>query len=322
MVSFNVIRWQKVCWLFSATVCLGSIAAMIVSYNSLGAIIRPSLDFVGGTRLQMELDCSVPNNCDQPLTVGKVRKILENQGLANSSIQIVGKEQRTISIRTKNLDVEARARLQEALTRGIGVFKPESMQIDTVGPTIGKELFISGSIALVVAFIGTVVYLSARFQRDYAILAIIALFHDVLITCGVFAVLGLVAGVEVDSLFLVALLTIIGYSVNDTVVIYDRVREITKTGDSDDIEDIVNRAVEQSLTRSLNTSLTTLLPLISIFLFGGETLKYFALALIVGFVCGTYSSIFIASTMLAWWRKQNNWHNPQFRGEIKQFSAS
>jgi preprotein translocase subunit SecF len=153
-----------------------------------------------------------------------------------------------------------------------------------------------------VSLFGIIVYLSIRFQFDYAFFAIVALLHDVLVTVGVFSILGLVAGVEVDSLFIVALLTIVGFSVNDTVVIYDRIREILKEKPQQDINKSVNDAVNQTLTRSINTSLTTTLPLLAIFLFGGETLKYFALALIIGFIAGAYSSIFVASTMLAWWR--------------------
>jgi preprotein translocase subunit SecF len=304
MIKFSVVKWEKLWWSVSAVLCLSSIAAMIISYTSIGSIIRPSLDFVGGTRLQVELDCTVPNNCTEPLTVNEVRQVLDSQGLANSSIQIVGKEKQGISIRTKTLDVQERTKLQEALSKKIGQFKAETTQIDTVGPTIGKELFTSGILALLVSFSGIILYLSVRFQTDYAFFAIVALFHDVLVTAGAFALLGLVMGVEVDSLFLVALLTITGFSVNDTVVIYDRVREISAEANTDNINEIVDLAVNQTLTRSINTSFTTLLPVVAIFLFGGETLKFFALALIIGFVCGAYSSIFIASTLLGWWRKK------------------
>ena len=311
MIKFSVVKWEKLWWSVSGILCLISLIAMIVSYNSLGSIIRPSLDFIGGTRLQVELDCSVPNNCDRALTANEVREVLEAEGLANSSIQIVGKEQQGISIRTKTLDVDQRTKLQDVLKEKIGAFRAETTQIDTVGPTIGKELFTSGILALLVSFFGIVVYLSVRFQTDYAIFAIVALFHDVLITAGVFAILGLVMGIEVDSLFLVGLLTITGFSVNDTVVIYDRIREISQEIEAETMNEIVDVAVNQTLTRSINTSVTTLLPIVAIFLFGGETLKFFALTLIIGFLCGSYSSIFIASTLLGWWRKKTNWQKPK-----------
>ena len=155
---------------------------------------------------------------------------------------------------------------------------------------------------LLVSFAGIVAYLSLRFKLDYAVLAIVALAHDVIITAGLFAILGLVLGVEVDSLFIVALLTVVGFSVNDTVVIYDRVRENLKLSPGSHINDIVDSAVNQTLSRSINTSLSTVLHLVAIFIFGGQTLKYFALALIVGFIAGSYSSIFVASSLLALWR--------------------
>ncbi|HEY9844831.1 MAG TPA: protein translocase subunit SecF, partial [Candidatus Caenarcaniphilales bacterium] len=185
-----------------------------------------------------------------------------------------------------------------------GAFDPAQTQIDTVGPTIGRQLLTSGLLALIVSFAGIILYLSLRFQFDYAFFAIVALFHDVLITVGIFAILGLVQGLEVDSLFIVALLTIVGFSVNDTVVIYDRIRENLQLHPQRNIDQIVDDAVNQTLARSINTTLTVLLTLSAIFLFGGETLKNFALALIVGFTMGAYSSIFIASTLLAWWRKK------------------
>jgi preprotein translocase subunit SecF len=150
-----------------------------------------------------------------------------------------------------------------------------------------------------------VAYLSLRFKIDYALLAILALAHDVIITAGVFALLGLVLGVEVDSLFIVSLLTVVGFSVNDTVVIYDRVRENLRLNPGMHINDVVDSAVNQTLSRSINTSLTTVLPLVAIVLFGGPTLKYFALALIVGFIAGSYSSIFVASSLFALWRDRS-----------------
>ncbi|NES90831.1 protein translocase subunit SecF, partial [Okeania sp. SIO2B9] len=227
-----------------------------------------------------------------------------NQDLGNSKIQVVGEEKQALDIRTKTLDVDNRTKLIAALSSEFGEFDPSSTQIDTVGPTLGRQIFTSGISALLVAFFGITVYLTFRFQLDYAVFAFVALFHDILVTVGIFSIISLVVGVEVDSLFLVALLTIIGFSVNDTVVIYDRVREVIKRYPGESIDRIVDDAVNQTLTRSINTTVTTLLPLVGILLFGGETLKYFALALIIGFIAGSYSSIFIASTLLAWWRER------------------
>ena len=302
-MRLHLIKLERLWWSISALIILGGIIAMIISYSTFKAPLRPGLDFIGGTRLQLQLACGVEDTCEQAIDVGEVRNILTEKELGNSTIQVL--EGTIISIRTKNLDVDDRKQLQQELNEKIGNFDPETIQIDTVGPTIGQELFESGVLALLVSFFGIIVYLSVRFNFDYALFAIVALLHDVLITAGGFAVLGLVAGVEVDSLFLVALLTIIGFSVNDTVVIYDRIRENTdKYIEELSINEIVENSVNQSLTRSINTTITTLLPLIGIFLFGGETLKSFSLALILGFIAGSYSSIFIASTLLAWWRNR------------------
>lgn len=310
-MKLNVIKQRYFWWLLSALAVIISLVAMIVSYLQFEAPIRPSLDFVGGTRLQLELDCSIPDNCDDPIAITEVREILESQGLADARVQVFGEKETGLSIRSQTLDVEERTSLQDALEANIGQFDSTMTQIDTVGPTIGEELFTSGILALLVSFFGIITYISIRFQLDYAIFAIFALLHDSLITAGVFSILGLVATVEVDSLFLVALLTIIGFSVNDTVVIYDRIRETGQQEPEAPIAKVVDDAVNQTLTRSINTTLTTVLPLLAILLFGGETLKEFALALIIGFILGAYSSIFLASTLLAWWRERQETAKPE-----------
>lgn len=303
-MKLNVIKQRSLWWGISLAVILSGIVAMIISWTQLGTPLRPSIDFVGGTRLQLQLDCAQESQCE-PIDVAEVRSVLTEQGLGGSSIQLVGEGGRAISIRTSVLSVDQRTALLGLLDEEVGPFDSESTQIDTIGPTVGKQIFTSGLIALLISFAGITAYLTIRFQLDYAAFALVALVHDVLVTMGVFAVLGLVLQVEVDSLFIVALLTIVGFSVNDTVVIYDRVRETIALNPTESIDDVVDDAVNQTLTRSINTTLTTLLSLVAIFLFGGETLKYFALALIIGFIAGAYSSIFVASTLLAWWRNQN-----------------
>lgn len=306
-MKLNVIKQRSLWWGISSAVIIAGILAMIISWMNpdIRAPLRPSLDFIGGTRLQFELDCSKPNNCARPIDTATVREVLATQNLAGSSIQVLGEEKHALSIRTKTLNVEQREQLEDALTQKLGTFNPQATQIDSVGPTLGRQIFSSGLLALILSFAGITVYLTFRFQLDYAFFAFVALFHDVLVTVGIFSILGLVMGVEVDSLFIVALLTIIGFSVNDTVVIYDRVREVLKLHPEQHINQVVDDAVNQTLTRSINTTFTTLLTLFAIFLFGGETLKFFALALIIGFAAGAYSSIFIASTLLAWWRERS-----------------
>jgi preprotein translocase subunit SecF len=321
-MKLAVIRQRSLWWSISLAVILAGLVAMAISWQHLGAPLRPSLDFVGGTRLQLQRDCTQPDNCAEPIDLVVVRDVLAEQDLANSSIQVLGDDRQGISIRTSTLDVEQRQQLQSALTEQLGAFDPQSTQIDTVGPTLGRQIFTSGLLALLLSFVGITAYLTARFQLDYAILALVSLIHDVLVTMGVFAMLGLVLGVEVDSLFIVSLLTIVGFSVNDTVVIYDRIREVLNASPNRAINDVVDDAVNQTLTRSINTTFTTLLPLIAIFLLGGETLKYFALALIIGFIAGAYSSIFIASTMLAWWRSRHPTPSAQGDAELESSESS
>jgi preprotein translocase subunit SecF len=303
-MKLNVIKQRSLWWTFSVSIILAGIISMVISTATLGTPLRLGLDFVGGTRLQYELDCSKPGNCDKPIDITAVRQVMDAQGLGNSSIQVLGDKQQALTIRTKNLNVEERTQLQNTLSEKIGAFDPKTAQNDTVGPTLGRQLFSSGLLAIILSFAGILIYLTFRFQFDYAFFAFVALFHDVVITVGIFSILGLVQGVEIDSLFVVGILTIIGFSVNDTVVIYDRVREVVKLNPDIHIDQVVDDAVNQTLTRSINTTLTVLLTLVSIFLFGGETLKNFALCLIIGFTAGAYSSIFIASTLLAWWRER------------------
>ncbi|MDZ7968843.1 MAG: protein translocase subunit SecF [Nostoc sp. DedSLP03] len=307
-MKLSINKSRSLWWSISAAIIIAGIISMVISWQqpSIRSPLRPGLDFIGGTRLQFVRDCTKPGNCDKPININAVREVAKAQGLGDSSIQLVSENgvENGVLIRSKDLSVDQRTKLQNALSEEIGVFDPQKNQIDSVGPTLGRELFTSGMLALIVSFIGITIYMSFRFQLDYAVFAIVALLHDILITVGSFAFLGLVAGIEVDSLFIVALLTITGFSVNDTVVIYDRIRETLKIHPEQPIAQIVDDAVNQTLTRSINTTLTVLLTLSAIFLFGGETLKYFSLALIIGFTMGAYSSIFIASTLLTWWRER------------------
>ncbi|MEA5462348.1 protein translocase subunit SecF [Leptothoe sp. PORK10 BA2] len=305
-MKLNVVKQRLIWWLLSGLLILVSLAAMALSWSQFDRPVRPGLDFIGGTRLQLERNCDEAGACDSPINIADVREILDGQGLEGGSVQLVGDAGQGIAIRTRTLDVEEQTTLRSALTDILGQVDPTAAQIDVVGPTLGKQLLIAGLLSLLVSFAGITVYLSFRFKFDYALLALVALLHDVVITVGVFSILGLTIGYEADSLFIVALLTIVGFSVNDTVVIYDRIRENFTLMPDQGVDKIVNDAVNQTLGRSINTTLTTMLPLVAIVIFGGDSLKFFALALIVGFLVGAYSSIFIASTLLAWWRSGSN----------------
>ncbi len=303
-MKLNLNKNRGLWWTISGLLILAGVVAMALSWNDFKAPLKPGLDFTGGTRLQLERDCSDPKNCQTPLELSEIREVLATLNLAESNVQIVGEQAQGVAIRTKELKGPERTKLKDAISAKMGQLDVEKSQIDTVGPILGRQLLASGLLALLVSFAAIIVYLSIRFQFDYAFFAIVALFHDVLITMGFFSILGLTQGLEVNSLFIVGLLTIIGFSVNDTVVIYDRVRENIKLNGKRSITETVDIAVNQTLGRSINTSLTTGLPLLGIYIFGGETLKDFALTLMVGFAAGAYSSIFIASTLLAWWRQR------------------
>ncbi len=295
--------------LASSIVLLAGLVGMGVSWGQTGLPVRPALDFVGGTRLSFELVCPQPDNCGPPIDIAAVRQAMAAKGYGSAILQLAGEDKRGLVVQTASLGVEERLELQKALQdalRPFGELDTAKQQIDEVGPVVGRQLLVSGLTALLLSLVGIALYLRIRFESDYAVFAILALVHDVWITVSVFSLLGLVANVPVDSLFIVAILTICGFSVNDTVVIYDRVRENAKTlGDTLPFGEIVNRSVNQSLSRSINTSLTTILPLVAILVFGGATLQFFALALIVGFLAGVYSSIFNASILLVWWRDRN-----------------
>ena len=186
----------------------------------------------------------------------------------------------------------------------------EELRFDSVGPTIGRELKSRSLTAIVIVLLAIVLYIAWAFRKvskpvaswKYGMAANIALFHDVLITLGVFSVLGHFYGVEINSSFVAAILTVLGYSVNDTIVVFDRIRENLPKSDKD-FEGTVNDSVNQTITRSINTSLTTLLVLLAILFFGGATIRSFVLALSIGVFIGTYSSIFLASPVLVVWEK-------------------
>ena len=330
-MKLRVVERSRLWWGLSLALILIGLAAAGICFAQTGAPLKLGLDFTGGTRLQLELDCSGgsgaagetsatgeaggDDRCERPINLEQVRSVLVAQDLTNSSPQLLDRDpaqndRHVLAIRSKDLSVNQRTALVSALEAELGRFNSSATQIDTVGPVLGQQILSSGLLAIVLALLGIVGFLSLRFQLDYAIFAIVALVHDVAIVVGAFALLGLLGGVEVDTLFVVALLTIIGFSVNDTVVIYDRVRENLQQHPERSINATVDAAVAQTLGRSINTTVSTLLAVVAIFLFGGSTLRFFSLALIIGFIAGSYSSIFVASTLLAWWRSRPGYQPP------------
>jgi len=226
-------------------------------------------------------------------------KVVEDKTTETTSQQYV------VSIKTRYLETTSEsseaADIFNALKEEFG--NVQVLQVNAIGPTLGHELFNNSIITLLLAFAGIIIYLGFRFQFDYSLFAFLALVHDALFILGVFAILGLLYHTQVDALFITAILTVIGFSVHDTIVVYDRIRENNRfLAKKMSFGDIANISVNQTLMRSIATSVTTLLTLLALFFLGGETTKDFVLVMILGIVVGTYSSIFFASTLLVMYR--------------------
>ncbi|NQY79357.1 MAG: protein translocase subunit SecF [Candidatus Caenarcaniphilales bacterium] len=299
--SLNVIKNSQLWFGFSGVLIFASLIFIFLSIIKFSSPVRPGLDFTGGTKLEYSFANSELEGKD--LSSETIQKLLVNYGLKNSKVQVAPGEERTqLIIRTKAIsDDPVLEKFNTDLTEDYAAYNVES--IDTVSPVIGPELFTSGLTALIVTIIGIIVYISTRFQRDYAFAAITALFHDVFIVLGLFAFLGLFFDLEVNSLFITALLTIFGFSVHDTIVVFDRIRENQRLQSKTfTFNDVAETSINQVFQRSLNTSITTLTVLGFLFFFGGLSTKLFVGAMFVGMLVGTYSSIFVASPVLVLFR--------------------
>lgn len=307
-------RWW---WMLLTTILIvPGIIAMIyssVTYSN-HAPLKVGIDYTGGTILQYGLEQKLENS-----DVTKTRDALESIGIENPYIQILNvnnsQQKNTksninsiISIRTKFIDKDSNDADKITTELSNNYRNPELISVSSVGPTMGKELFKNSLIAITLAFLGIVAYLSFRFRFDYALAAILGVLHDVLFVAGIFSILGLVYNVQIDGLFITAILTVIGFSVHDTIVVFDRIREnLRYYSKKMSFGEIVDASVNQTLTRSINTSLTTLITLLALYLFGGVTTKDFVLCMILGIAIGTYSSIFFCSMLVDFWndRKQS-----------------
>jgi preprotein translocase subunit SecF len=298
-MTVNSVKNSKVWFGFSALLVGTSLLLMVLSTVKLGAPVRLGLDFTGGTKLEYSF---VDPTRLANLNSGSVIEILNSIGLNNSTATITQDASPLLIIRTKAIsDDPAMDNLNLKLIETYGEYKINA--IDTVSPIIGPELFQSGLLALFFTVIGIIIYISSRFKRDYAFAAILALVHDVVILMGLFAFLGLFQGIEVNSLFITAILTTFGFSVHDTIVVFDRIRENQKLQTQKfKFSDVANLSVNQVSTRSLNTSITTLTVLAFLFFFGGASTQLFVAALFVGLAIGTYSSLFLASPLLVAFR--------------------
>jgi preprotein translocase subunit SecF len=260
-----------------------------------------SIEFTGGSNIGF----AFPKNVTQEQT-NEVKRIFNQNKIKIINVRSTGTN---ISVRSQTVDQKQDITITNQIKQKLGNFKQVSYE--NVGPTMGSETLRNALYGLVVASILIVLYITWSFRKvpkptssfRFGVCAIIALIHDVLVLLGIFSILGHFLGVEVDSLFVTAVLTVIGFSVHDTIVVFDRIRENLKRIGGDDFAGVVNDSILQTLDRSLNTSLTVVLVLIAVLLFGGETIRWFVVALLVGIISGTYSSIFNASPLLVIWQE-------------------
>jgi len=258
--------------------------------------LKPGIDFTGGSILEVEYKAERFSNQE-------IKNALADLELGEIYIQPTG--ERGVIIRMKDIDEATHQQVLEKLGQ------VEELRFESIGPVIGQELKGKTKIVIVLSLLAIVLYIAFVFRRtsrpvaswQYGIASLLALFHDVLIPIGILSLLGKFYGVQITIPVIVALLTVLGYSINDTVVVFDRIRENLLKRIGVTYQETVNQSLNQTLTRSVNTSLTTLFVLIAIFFLGGESLKYFALTLILGIVAGTYSSLFLASPILVSWLK-------------------
>lgn len=311
MENKHLIHFVKYRWVWmglSALLIIPGVILMIYAtiVSPQHTPLKVGIDYTGGTVIQYAVDKKIDNN-----SLSDLRTKLEAKGIENPSLQIINvnnsnktKASDIISVRTKFI-AEGDNTQVDNITAVVQAeyANAELISSTSVGPTLGKELFKNSLIALTLACLGIIVYLSFRFQLDFALAAIFALVHDVLFVSGVFAGLGLFFNVEIDGLFITALLTVIGFSVHDTIVVFDRIREnLRYYAKKMSFGEIVDASVTQTMARSINTSLTTLITLLALYFFGGVTTKNFVLAMILGIAIGTYSSIFFASMLIDFWR--------------------
>lgn len=281
--------------MISALLLAASVAFLGIGGLQLGT------DFTGGTLLQISFPNGVAATAD-------IDRMATESGIGTVHVQ-TGERNRLL-VRSRSLTDDERTQFFSKIQENFAGVTLDSTS--TIGSTIGAELRQKAVIAILLVLAAIVLYLKWAFRKSsgafsswaYGMNALIALVHDVVLTVGFFAALGFFFGVEIDAMFITALLTVLGFSVHDTIVVLDRVRERLRRAQNEDLETLINQSVNDTLIRSISTSLTTILVLVALYLFGGHAIRYFVLALIFGITVGTYSSIFIASPLLLLWAKR------------------
>lgn len=291
----NIIGKKYWYLIFSAIIIIPGLVSLFLYGLNL------SIEFTGGSRLTLVFEKNLTEN-----QVSQIKDVFTESNVRISSLE---KSDKTIFVKTAPLDQKKDTEIVNKIKEKVGNFNQAGYE--TVGPVIGSEITLNAIKAIVIASILIVLYITWSFRQvpkpasslRFGVAAIAALIHDVLLLLGVFSILGHFFGVEIDSLFVTAVLTVIGFSVHDTIVVFDRIRENLKRMGSENFSEVVNDSILQTFDRSLNTSLTVVLVLFALLLFGGDTIRWFVVALLIGIISGTYSSIFNAAPLLVIWQE-------------------
>lgn len=279
MINFLKFKWL---YLAISAIVIGAGLLSVVTYG-----FRYSIDFVGGTTLEYRVS--------KPISQSRLSSFLQKEKIETVDEEAIGS---VIKLRTKALDETREISLRKDLAKEFGV-RVEVLRSDTVGPVLGRETMYKTITAALVAIIAILIYMSFSFKGfNFALSAIIALLHDFLVVVGTYSILSHFFKAEVDTLFVTALLTTMSFSVHDTIIIFDKIREYIKTEGHGDVESYANRALTETLVRSINNSMTIMFMLLALTLLGGTTIKFFVAALLIGTITGTYSSPFVATPIL------------------------
>jgi preprotein translocase subunit SecF len=290
-------------WYFalSLLIIIPGLIAIGMTWSQTGQPFRMAIDFTGGTILELKFDKP------QQFPTDEVVRVFGQYGLNTNDVHVQPSGNDSLIIRTKELDTETKVKIEQSLAEKFG--KLTEQRAESVGPAIGAEVAQRASIAVALAALGILLYITFAFRRvpqpfRFGTCAVVAMIHDVLVVLGTAAIFGILFNWEVDSLYLTALMTVIGFSVHDTIVVFDRIRENLSRMRGTKFEDVVNHSILQTLDRSINTQLTVLFTLAALLLFGGLTIQHFVATLFIGILSGSYSSIFNAAPLLVVW--ENN----------------
>ena len=291
---FSIVEKRHWYFLLSALIIIPGLIAMAYSTVVYGSPIKLGIDFTGGALLELQFE--------EEVLPGEVRDVFVDQGYPDTTVQSTGEG--AVLIRTKPLDPEVKDQLESELVDRFGAM--EELRFESVGPSVGEEVTRAATIAVAVAALFILLFIIFAFRKvpnavRYGVCAIAAMLHDILVTLGLFSIASLVLNWQADALFLTALLTVIGFSVQDTIVVFDRIRENIPKRRGESFEMVVNRSLLETIHRSLATQLNAIFVLVALLLLGGATMKQFVAVLLAGLLSGTYSSIFNAVPLLVVW---------------------